>query len=166
MTLEHEFEMNKTNETKGILKKINSFKFLAKSALIGDILSVITKLSKVFQKESVDIEQTNDMLLCCKNTLELYVDNDGPVLTDTMSAISQDGFYHGVKLAFFSQQSKDQILSLKKKYIQCVLSKIDERFTPQSMHVLQCMNSVLNPKLLPQRNADISNYGDKELSTI
>jgi hypothetical protein len=96
----------------------------------------------------------------------LYVDNDSPVLADTMSAISHDGFYHGVKLACFGQHSKDEFFSLKKKYIQCVLKKIDERFNPQSMDALQCMNSVLNPKLLPQRHADISNYGDKELSTI
>jgi hypothetical protein len=34
------------------------------------------------------------------------------------------------------------------------------------MDILQCLNSVLNPKLLPQRHADISNYGDKEMSTI
>ena len=91
-TLEHEFEVNKTNEAKGILKKINSFKFLPTCAMLCDVLSVITKLSKVFQKESVDIGQMNDMLACCKNTLEFYVDNDGPVLTDIIVSYFSGGF--------------------------------------------------------------------------
>ena len=73
-----------------------------------------------------------------------------------------------MKLAYFNQQSKDEFLSLKKRYIQCVLLKNEERFTPQSMDVLhvQCMNSLLNPKHLPQSHADINKYGVKELSTV
>ena len=51
MTFEHKFEVNKTNEAKGILKKINSFNF-STVAMLCDVLSVITKLSKVFQKEN------------------------------------------------------------------------------------------------------------------
>ena len=39
------------------------------------------------------------MLVCCKNTLELLVDNDFPILMNTRSAISHDDC-HNVKLAF------------------------------------------------------------------
>ena len=52
------------------------------------------------------------MLVYCKNTLELYVDNDFPILINIMSAISQDGCYN-VKLASFNQRSKDDFLSLE-----------------------------------------------------
>ena len=46
------------------------------------------------------------MLVCCKNTLDLYVNNDFPILMNSRSCFSQDGFYN-VKLACFNQRSKD-----------------------------------------------------------
>ena len=50
---------------KGFSRKLKVLNF-STVAMLCDVLSVITKLSEVFQKESVDIGQMNDMLACCK----------------------------------------------------------------------------------------------------
>ena len=73
MTLEHEIETNGTSEARGILNKVNNFKFLASLAMLHDVLTVISKLSKVFQKDNIDIDQMNGMITSTKLTLETFI---------------------------------------------------------------------------------------------
>lgn len=75
MTLEHEIETNNTTEARGILKQISNAKFLSTSAMLNDVLGVIAKLSKVYQKDNLDIDQMNGMITSTKETLECYIEN-------------------------------------------------------------------------------------------
>ena len=55
------------------LNKVNNFKFLASLAMLHDVLTVISKLSKVFQKDNIDIDQMNGMITSTKLTLETFI---------------------------------------------------------------------------------------------
>ena len=41
--------------------------------MLHDVLTVISKLSKVFQKDNIDIDQMNGMITSTKLTLETFI---------------------------------------------------------------------------------------------
>lgn len=167
MTLEHEIETNGTSEARGILNKVNNFKFLASLAMLHDVLTVISKLSKVFQKDNIDIDQMNGMITSTKLTLETFINNPGQVLGETLDMIEQTGGqFHGVKVTGINDKQKRDFNSLKKKYIENVISKINERFQPDQLDLLQCLNTVLNPKVMPNTRDDILLHGCDQLNQL
>ena len=112
--------------------------------MLHDVLTVISKLSKVFQKDNIDIDQMNGMITSTKLTLEIFINNPGQVLGETLDMIEQTGGqFHGVRVTGINDKQKRDYNSLKKKYIENVISKINERFQPDQLDLLQCLNTVM-----------------------
>ena len=55
---------------RGILQEVSKFKFLATVHLLDDVLSILTKLSKVFQRENVDFSTIAPMIRSTIATIE------------------------------------------------------------------------------------------------
>ena len=64
MALEHEVEINKVPEAKDILREVQSYKFLAITFLLKDVLGSVTKLNKIikFPTETINICVMTDTL--------------------------------------------------------------------------------------------------------
>lgn len=119
------------------------------------------------QKDNIDIDQMNGMITSTKLTLETFINNPGQVLGETLDMIEQTGGqFHGVRVTGINDQQKRDFNSLKKKYIENVISKINERFQPDQLDLLQCLNTVLNPKVMPNTRDDILLHGCDQLNQL
>ena len=54
------------NKAKGILKHLRTFKFISTLSLLNEILHVLDKACKMFQKDTLDIHQLKTMLAATK----------------------------------------------------------------------------------------------------
>jgi len=65
LSLEHEAASNNSEgaaKARGMVRKIKLFVFIATTCFLRDVLGLITKCSKVFQKDIIDIDQMQTML--------------------------------------------------------------------------------------------------------
>ena len=167
MALEHEVEVNKVPEAKGILKEVGTYKFLATSCFLKDVLFHINKLSKVFQRDTINISVMKDTLQTTKSVLLSLKDQDGDSLSSLHKYLEDsNGEFHGVKLKRFNEQDKKAFKSLKLQYIEKLINGLDNRFPPQDTDILSCLNAIFNPKLLPDSAAAIRDYGKDELERL
>ena len=62
---------------RGNIQEVKKFKFLATLHLLDDVIFLLTKLSKVFQKENVDFSIIAPMV---QSTIEAVKTQPGPIL--------------------------------------------------------------------------------------
>lgn len=64
LTLEHEATSNEgdTALSLSLLKEVKTFKFISLLCLLRDVLEALTKCSKSFQRDIIDIEEASTML--------------------------------------------------------------------------------------------------------
>ena len=78
--LEHELSANPRPEgsqkARGILKKINNFKFVSVLSLLRNILQELNRISKLFQSDTLDIATLKINIQALKKTLGEYADDD------------------------------------------------------------------------------------------
>ena len=67
-------------EAKGLLKRVKSVSFLLRTAFLVDVMGVVNKLCKVFQKDEVDVDTVAVMVNCTTDTLLAYKNENGPKL--------------------------------------------------------------------------------------
>ena len=167
IALKHEMEMNKVPEAKGILNDVRTYKFLATSCFLKDVLFHINKLSKVFKRDTINISVMKDTLQTTKSVLLSMKDQDGDSLSSLHKSLEDSsGEFHGVKLKRFNEQDKKAFKSLKLQYIQKLINGLDNRFPPQDTDILSSLNVIFNPKLLPVSAASIRDYGKDELERL
>ena len=72
---------------KGILKFVTTFSFLATTYLLADILPVIARLSKRFQRSQVDFTTVTDGVSVTVATLSAFKTTPGPKLAKFLSEV-------------------------------------------------------------------------------
>jgi len=95
LSLEHEAN-NKEDAAKarGMVRKIKSFVFIATTCFLHDVLRLITKCSKVFQKDIIDIDQMQAMLEATVAAMKDMKENPGGHLEELMSHIKTNNCEH------------------------------------------------------------------------
>lgn len=150
-------------EAKGLFLKVKSVGFVLVTAFLRDTLGCVGKLSRVFQKDDLDISVINTMVESTKEKLMLLKTNNGSELSKTYENID-DGQYRGVKI-LDKQQTRIGFQNASSDYLDKLNNNIEERFESDSMRTLNLLNVVLNPALVP-KNSTLNEYGQAELSEL
>ena len=157
LSFENEFEENKIPEAKCLSQKINSYRFLAKACMVLDVLIPIGKLSKVFQKDLIDVDTMNSTLDATITALETMKTTPGPTY------IEHDTALNNLKP---SDTALRAIESLRKRYITVVIAELRKRFPQNTVTMLNHLNNVLNPNMIPQSARGITIHGKESLDCI
>ena len=116
---------------KGILKFITTFTFLASTHLLADVLPVLSRLSKLFQRQCIDFAAVSDGVEAAISALEGFKANSGPRLTSFLSEITEkasDYFYFHDQRISDGLAQRRLFLSSKEKFIDKLTENLRSRF--------------------------------------
>lgn len=150
----------------GLAKGIAEFMFLAITHLLYDVLNELTRLSKVFQKDSIDFSIIAPSVRATISTLEAMATVPGPVLSEFLSETTASGelakTFQGIILRGVS--SDIELFSrLSVTFLGHVVENLQSRF-PQT--ILISAMAILDPRSLPSDNSDLASYGMQELDQL
>ena len=162
LSLEHEQAVNPSSEgaqkAKGMLQKMKTFKFIYTLSLLKDVLQLLDSVSKTFQKDTIDIHQLKTMISSTRNTIESYCDEDPSTLEDSIEQIEETSSFSGIKMTC-NLRERVNLTAMKGQYLQQITRELDERFPEAELGILNDLDSVLNPKLLPRDQGAIGRHG-------
>ena len=157
----------------GLSKKVEDFLFVGYTQIFMDALPVITRLSKVLQKELVDYDQFQTQLNATKATVAMMADDDSLESMPHLKAFmdipqDEDGLiiHSGIPLKV-TDQKRQLLKNIKGRYMNELAAHLDRRFPPDLVNVLSCLNTCLNPrKIQAIPAADLARHGTNELQII
>ena len=155
--LENEWEEKKVPEANCLARKVHSYSFLARASMLLDVLDVIGKLSKVFQKDAIDISTMSTMLSSTINTLQNLMQVDGPCFQKTAPLLADLNP---------SESATRALQSLKTKYITAVINQIRLRLPQDTVSTVNDLNEVLNPKKVPKAAHALNAHGRDSLERL
>lgn len=162
--LEHEQASNPRSEgaakAKGILKKIKSlkFKFIIVLSFLKDVLAILDRISKPFQKDNIDVDVLNQSIVSTKSALQVYCDEDPVTASEAIESIEEQNQYQGIPITVNLLQ-RHHYMHLKRKFIQNLVREYDNKFPADDVSILKDLNILLNPKLLPFAAQAMTEYG-------
>ena len=130
-----------------------------------DVLSVVTKLSQVFQKDLIDVATVNVMVEATSLKLNQLKNKNGPELVKVYEELELNKSFRGVKVTD-KQMLRIQFQNNSSLYLQQLDKNLEDRFDPASMKNLQLLNSVLNPSLVPKNVNGLEEHSETELQEL
>ena len=144
-----------------------TFRLLATTYLLVDILPVLARLSKRFQRSHVDFTTITDGVGVTTSTLTTFKSTPGSKLQDFLSQIpatpssSQSFYYMGHQISD-SQKQRDDFIRNRTKLIDKLLDNLKSRFPDGG---IVGSFSILDPQNLPSPT-DLASYGNSEIDTL
>ena len=149
-----------------MVTKIKSFVFIA-TCFLRDVLGLIAKCSKVFQKDIIDIDQMQTMLEATVAATKDMKENPAGHLEEMMSHMETNDCEHrDTRLEDFTEAQKNSFNGINDKMIDNTVAQAEERFPENDMKVLKDLNTVLNPAKLPNTAIGIHNHGSESLERL
>ena len=129
-----------------------------------DVLEPITKLSKVFQGDLIDISIVRPAVESTIAVLEDLQENAGVHLVQLQEA-TQNGTYLGIKI----QDTELLRTSFKKdqrEYVGKIISNLQKRFGLDSLSILEHLDILLNPSHLDVTVSGLPGSGQESLEEV
>ena len=155
------------NKARGILRKIKCFKFLSALCLLRDILDLLDRTTKCFQKDNLDIQQLKNLINATKETIMSYRPRivQPPTVEDMILKTDEHSEYSGIEI-HCSLNDRNIFNTMKILFIDNLVKEFTDRFPVNDLGILNDFNSLLNPKLLPLDQATMRTYGELCLDNI
>ncbi|XP_069113661.1 uncharacterized protein C17orf113-like [Argopecten irradians] len=153
------------NKARGILKKIKNIKFLMTLALLKDILGHLDLVSKVFQKDNLDINQLKTIVASTSLVISSYLNENTPTVQEVVDQTDEHSEWQGIPICC-SLRDRIAHRNFRKKYVNNLLGEFSKRFPDSSLGVLHDLNIVLNPSKLPESVSGIKEHGLGSLENI
>ena len=157
VSLSREASENGEPTAHGLYKFMKSYKFIACAYLLSDILPHLSHLSRIFQKENVDLSLIQPYLKSTIDAISKYKHTDGPNLgkVDYVLANFVIAPTSAEKQAF---KSRIQVI-----YVQAIIDKLNDRFPHvELIHAF----SLFDPHALPSDEEDLTSYGEDKLDVL
>ena len=144
-----------------------TFSFLATTYLLADILPVLARLSKRFQRSQVDFTTVTDGVSITTSTLATFKSTPGPKLEKFLSQVpatpssSQSFFYMGHKISD-SQKQGDDFDRNRRNLNDTLVDNLKSQF-PDSGIVSAF--SILDPLNLPSPT-ELASYGSNKIDNL
>ena len=151
LTFESEWAEFSDPRARGILEEVTRFLFLATTHLLEDVLDVLKRLSKVFQKESVDFSIVPPLVESAICTIDGMKTTPGPLLKSffdevtTAEGLATTFRGHAMKTV---EQEQRQFQNMVDKFVDSVVCNQRARFP--NVDLISAM-SILDPSNLPLR---------------
>ena len=152
---------------KGLLTFISTFRFLATTHFLADVLAVLSRLSKTFQRQCVDFTAVSDGVESSVAALNSFKLAPGPRLQKFISEVPSESelsesFYFKEQKVSDSTAQRQAFSTSKIQFLQKLVDNLYSRFPDSG---LLSAFSILDPQKLPTES-DLSLYGIHELETL
>ena len=170
--LDHEATRNTDGaaKAKGIKSKIEKFKFLASLGLMKDVLASLTRLSKIFQSDNIDVDTMTTMLSVTRQQIDSFQNIDPPSVEHIKNTLNDpnnvDGSFSGVPIKGFTDSNRASFDNVKNKFIENLRDEFNKRFPEESLGVLQHLNMVLNPQKAPRDIVGLRNHAKESIEHV
>ena len=124
----------------------------------------ITKLSKVFQGDLIDISILRPVVDSTIAVLEVLQTIAGPQLKQVYDSI-QNCIYKEIKLQD-TELLRISFHTDQREYITKLTSNLHKRFDPSSLSMLEHLNGLLNPALLDTTTRDLPDCGKESVKAV
>ena len=145
----------------GLLSFMKCYKFVATTYLLSDVLPHISRLSRIFQKENVDLTLIQPCLQTTIDAIKDYKDNTGPNLRklDNVLATELKDFH----ITASDAQKEEFKSSIQRKYIGTLITGLENRFP--DITELSAF-SIFDPSKIPSSQEEFAVYGTDKLEHI
>ena len=155
-------------KSKGYAKKLIQHDFIASTYLLMDVLPVISEMCLVFQKENLDISQVKVQVDHTKSALNKLKSDEAEYsylkqLSDEHLTLEQG------KVVFKNNhivQEKRNIETIKVKFIDQILQKLDKRFPDDDSNVIYAFSILAMRPLSFVSKADLGTWGNEKLEVL
>ena len=140
-------------KAKLVLKFVTECNFPAVTALLADVLKIVSNLSKKFQSDSIDLSAVEPSVIVAISQLKALDECPGVCLREFFESCVHEGrtvTYKGVALTCPDEQAAE-FTSLKESYITNVVDALSKRLLNDSTDTLKCFG-LIEP--LSECNAD------------
>ena len=150
---------------RNLSKKLKAYKFQLHLHLMWDILEEISKISLIFQKDTISISQVKAEIERASQALENMRRRPGRHLAAFQEEVGDGTMFKGVSLTRNNtddrlfEQSKAAIIIDAKQFLA-------SRFEDFSSPVLKACGVISNNKSWPKDRNDLCLYGEEELVTV
>ena len=149
---------------RNLSKKLKAYKFQLHLHLMWDILEEISKISLIFQKDTISISQVKAEIERASQALENMRRRPGRHLAALQEEVGDGTMFKGVSLTRNNtddrfEQSKAAIIIDAKQFLA-------SRFEDFSSPVLKACGVISNNKSWPKDRNDLRLYGEEELVTV
>ena len=145
--------------TRGLLKFVLTFNFLATVHMMSDVLGLVNRLSRLFQTKKIDFFQANLCFDACLAALTEMKCKPGPILQQFPNTLPQTEaelppnassfMWNGIEIQFNRRDGIDGFNQMMEKFLQQLCNNLETRFPDAD--ALKAF-SVLNPKSMPVSN--------------
>ena len=161
VSLDREASENGEATAHGLLNFMKCYKFVACTYLLSDVLPHLSRLSRIFQKENVDLTLIQPCLKTTIDAIKVYKTSPGPNLRRLNDVLTTD-------LKDFqivpSDVQKEQFKStVQDKYIQAIITGLEDRF-PDVADLAAF--SIFDPEKLPSTPEEFAVYGEEKLTSL
>ena len=164
LQLDNECAEKGSPDAKGLLTKLRSVKFVFSLALLLDVLEPITKLSKVFQGDLIDISIVRPAVDSTIAVLEDLQANAGLHLRQVQDA-TQNGTYLGIKI-LDTELLRTSFQKDQREYVGKLISNLQKRFSLDSLSILEHLDNLLNPTHLDVTTSGLPGSGEESLEAV
>ena len=126
VSLDHEASENNEPTAHGLLKFMKTYKFIACAYLLSDVLPHLSRLSKIFQKQNVDLSRIQPCLKTAVDSIKQYENADGPNLSKLDQVLATD--LKDFNITPTDAQKQEFKSSTQMKYIQAIVTGLQDRF--------------------------------------
>ena len=155
-----------SQKAKNWLKKICSFRFHAHLSLYLDIVNELSKLSLLFQSDSLSIPDVVDGVSTSLEILQELSTADGPQLGKFRRQVEamepNDDSYRGVTIHGIPE-SQESFDSFREEIVSKVMATLNTRFESFKSNKVFAAISALNPKSWPK---DLKGHCDEEVGIL
>ncbi|KAK7503565.1 hypothetical protein BaRGS_00005104 [Batillaria attramentaria] len=151
--------------TMSLLRDIKTYSFISLLCVLRDVLEPLTKCSKTFQRDVIDIEDATMMLDTTRDSISALPDHLGTHLTALNAALADGKSYQSISLQVTEQQKATTIATCR-KFVGALQSEAGKRFPAEDMSSLKKLNKLLNPKHLPIARDALMTYGANVLEDL
>jgi hypothetical protein len=158
VSLSREASENGEPTAHGLYKFMKCYNFIACAYLLSDILPHLSHLSRIFQKENVDLSLIQPCVKSTIDTISKYKHTDGPNLDSVLANDLRDFQITPTSAEKQAFKSRIQVV-----YVQAIIDKLNDRFPHvELIHAF----SLFDPQALPSDEEDITSYGQDKLDVL
>ena len=158
VSLDRESSENAEPTAHVLYKFMSCYKFVACAYLLSDVLPHLSRLSRIFQKENVDLSLIQPCLKTTIDTIKKYQHTPGPNLSKVDHVLATD--LKDFQIEATSTQKEAFKSSIQVLYIQAIVDQLHDRFP--HVELLDAF-SIFDPHTLPSGEEDLASYGQEKL---
>ena len=143
----------------GLSKMVKTYNFVATVHMMCDILPHLSRLSKVFQRQDINLAHVEPMVRSTIAALEKMIAEPGIQLKKVNDVIRIDLSTHQISARVNERESFDKNIRLK--FLPNIISHIQQRFPDN--RIISAL-SALDPTNMPE--SDFIFYGEEEMQTL